>query len=518
MSELSTLGPLFMPMRIGFLAQLYATNPFDRQWGLLLSLALCEPTLPMDDIAWSLGGVASERLARLVPELRRGVAARGHALSTGASAIPVEILQYQGAAIYCLWEEFAARIQGLIDRDEVEVPFYDAFVDRHRALFGHPGLTVPEPTHLLALFYQARRAWYFAASMILGRSPSAVAARMAIWRANMGGEACAYADSLYRSMDEVPVLITGETGTGKDLAARCVGWSRYIPFDAGAGRFVRRYAEDFHVRSLCEVSDELLASTLFGHKRGSFTGAIADAPGFFALAKRYGSLFLDEVGEIPEHLQAKLLRPFQNREYVPVGETQPREIQGRLIFATNRDLEARCREGKFRPDLLERMNGVHIHMPSLRQMLAEAPDEMRHYVRAFVAKKISPARVETWTESVLGSIGATRLGHPWPRNLRELQHETERCLLGAGPADSVPVSPPAETTSPPPAADAPESTCMPSSGNLGPRAKAGEVSAEEVTRSLVKRVHALTGENLAETARLTGLDRRTVARWLKHSK
>src|SRR6185436_7365775 len=203
---------------------------------------------------------------------------------------------------------------------------------------------------LLPLFWQARRTWHFAATKIHGASPSAAAARAAVWAANMTGDVCAYADSLHHHMDEIPVLITGEMGTGKDLAAQCIGSSRYILFDAGARRFARKYDEDFHVRNICEVPGDLLPSALFGHKKGSFTGATADMPGFFGLAGQHGTLFLDEAGEIPLPVQAKLLRPFQNREYVPVGASRPLPIQGRLVFATNADLEAKCRKGEFRAD------------------------------------------------------------------------------------------------------------------------------------------------------------------------
>jgi DNA-binding NtrC family response regulator len=529
MTAPSPPDPLILPARLALLepiSRFHSTNPFEPAWEDLQKAALRDHYDPAGAAPPSRGGALSENLERLTERLAPVLAVTAHNLSNGMVGNPEELALYQAAAVYGLWEQYGPELQRLIDGDDVEVPFYDAFVDSHRFLFGHPGLTVPEPGHLLALFYQARRAWYFPATKILGRSPSASAARAAIWRANMASDACAYADGLYRRMDEIPVLITGETGTGKELAAECVGWSRYIPFDAGARRFVRRYAEDFHVRNLCEVPGELLESALFGHKRGSFTGATVDTPGCFALPKAYGSLFLDEAGEIPEHVQVKLLRPFQNREYVPLGETRPRKLLGRLIFATHRDLEERCREGKFRPDLYERMNGVHVHMPSLRRMLAEAPEEMEHYVRAFVSGKLDgPDHVRRWTERVVSSIRATRFDSPWSRNLRELKNYTERYLLTDGrmstPEVGVPASPPAaasrpEATSPRPAGDpgAPESTCLPSSGILGPRAKAGEVSFDELNRAYVTRVHVLTDQNKAETARRVGLDWRTVGRWI----
>jgi transcriptional regulator with AAA-type ATPase domain len=506
-------GPLIDPRWLLFLepvSRLYTTSPFDPAWEELERTALRIGPIGGQGERRSSGGELTENLKRMSGAIGTGVAIIAGALEQGATGTDHELTVYRGAALYRLFSEYGAELQRLIDEDGVDVPFHDAFLDRYRSLFRHRGLSVPEASHLLSLFYQARRVWYFASTKILGGSPSARAARLAIWRANIGRDACAYAGSLYRLMDEVPVLITGETGTGKELAAECVAWSRYIPFDVATRRFVRKPREDYHARNFCEVPDELVESALFGHKRGSFTGATADSTGFFGLPQVNGSLLLDEVGEIPRHIQAKLLRPLQNREYTPVGENQPREILGRLMFATHRDLEVMCREETFRPDLFERINGARIHMPSLRQILAEAPFELRTYVRAFVGKRIDdPEQAETWTEKVVVVLQATRAHHPWPRNLRELQHDTERCLLGdsappaPAPATIAPASPQPATTAPPP-----------SSEILGRRAKAGGVTLEEVERAYVTRLYALTGQNASETARRAEIDRKKVSRLL----
>ncbi len=497
------------------ISHLHTLNPFEPAWEALQRQATYVSAYVPAGGASPAEGTLTREVWHLLENYTIRLGRAGYYLSTGATGTAPELATYQRAALYRLWEDFAPLLQKIIDQDAVDVPFYDSFVQSHRSYFGYPGLTPPEPAHLLAVYYQALRAWYFPATKILGRSPSAVAARVALWQANLGGDLCAYVDSLYRHMDEIPVLITGETGTGKELAAECIGWSRYIPFDPGTRHFARRYGEDFHVRNLCEVPADLLPSALFGHKRGAFTGATADAPGYFALAGQHGTLFLDEAGEIPEHVQAKLLRPFQNREYVPVGELRPRKIQGRLLFATHRDLEALCKEGKFRPDLHERMNGFHVHMPSLRQMLAEAPGELVRYVRAFVAGKLEgPEHVERWTERVTSSIRATRSDYLWTRNLRELKNYTERYVLTNGrvteptPVGRTPAAViPAMVTTPLPAegtAGTPESTCLPSSGILGPKAKKGEATLEEVNRSLATRVLVLTGQNKAETRAAVG--------------
>ena len=277
-----------------------------------------------------------------------------------------------------------------------------------------------------------------------------------------------------------------------------------------------------HARSLCEVSSDLIGSELFGHKRGSFTGATSDKIGLFALPKANGSLFLDEIGEIPGNVQAQLLRPLENREIVPIGETRPRPIQGRHIFATNNDLEAKCLAGEFREDLLERMNGVRIHMPPLREMLAEDPAELRRYVRGFVAEKLDDeGQRELWTERIVRYAAEELAGHPWTRNLRELKHFTERYLITGGkmPKPEVvrlPEAPAGEAA--PEARGAPESVCAPSSALLAPMVKRGEISAEELEVIYVTEVFASTGQNLAETARKTGMHRRTVRERIDHAR
>jgi transcriptional regulator with AAA-type ATPase domain len=484
------------------------TNPFEPAWEALHEAALAHRHVRSER------GDATTLRAQVEEAL---VWAQGR-LAAGAEPTPRERAVCQGVALFLLWDGFAAPLGALVDRGDVEVPFWEAFALRHEKLRCFPGVALPEPAHLLALLYQARRAHGFIARKIGGRSPSAAAARAALWRAILGGDPCAYAGGLYRRMTEIPVLITGETGTGKELAAQCVGLSGYIPFDPALRRFVARFEAEYHARNLGEVPRDLVESALFGHRKGAFSGALADAQGYFALPGEHGALFLDEIGELPEHVQAKLLRPLQSREFVPLGDPRPRPCLGRHLFATHRDLAALCRAGTFRADLHERLDGARIHMPPLRLMLAEAPDDLRAYVHTFVADKLDdPAQVEAWTERVVAAVRAGSAGHPWPRNLRELRNATNRALLGDG-RPSVPDAPASVPPRAPAPAGEPPSVALPSSGILGPVAKAGRIQVEELTRDYVTRVHVLTGQNTAETARRTGLDRRTVTRWLDQAR
>jgi two-component system, NtrC family, response regulator AtoC len=439
-------------------------------------------------------------------------------MTLGTAGTEAERAVYRGAVVYYLWAEFGDKLQQIIDADGVEAPFYDAFANTYRFFLGAPGISAPEPAHLFAHLYQARRIWHFASTRIFGASQLVEATRAALWRVGVGSDPVAYAAGLYRRMHKVPVLITGETGTGKELAAQCIGWSRYIPFDEKARRFASKYGADYHVRNVREVPRELFASALFGHKRGSFTGAQADRTGFFGLPGEHGTLVLDEIGELPEDAQVMLLRPLQGREYVVVGGMTPIKMLGQHVFVTNRDLEAMCARGQFREDLLERMNGLRVHTPSALQIFSQAPGEIAVYVAGF-AEEIAgdPARVPEWTERIVRSIVETLPGYTWPRNLRELRNYTERYILTDGHMPAPRASAPeaergadGDDEDAPLGQRAPETRCNPSSGLLGPAAKAGKATLKEVTRDLVTRVYFQTGENGKATAEILDMNWRTV--------
>jgi DNA-binding NtrC family response regulator len=522
MDARSSTGPLLTRDRFALfdaLARTLTTNPFEPGWDALLEEA-APGFVPGHRAGLWQKGVRDPNLERISNPLAVALLGTAASLEQGVAATPGELAAYTGAAVFSLWDQLGPGFDRLVDDDGLHAPFYDTYASHHRLFFGKPGLPALEPARLFGVLYQAHRARRFISSRIWGASPSAAAARADLWRACGFGDLLTYADCLYRHMNEFPVLVTGETGTGKELAAQCVGWSRYIPFDERTKRFVAKHAADYHARNLCEVPRDLVESALFGHKKGAFTGASADATGYFALPGEHGTLFLDEIGELPEHVQVKLLRPLEGREYVPVGDLRTLLVQGRLVFATNRDLEAMAREGRFRADLYERLNGMRVHMPPLRQMLAEAPEDLRRFVQGFVAGKLdAPDRVELWTQRIVGALRTTMAGHAWPGNTRELRHYVERFVLTGGPPRPPAPPPPADprrpsgaAAAPPQRRSTPESTCLPSSGLLGPVAKQGNVTVEELERAYVTRVFALTGMNRSATARRTGRNWRTIGR------
>jgi formate hydrogenlyase transcriptional activator len=206
------------------------------------------------------------------------------------------------------------------------------------------------------------------------------------------------------------VLILGETGTGKELVARAIH------------KLSSRSEKGFVKLNCAAIPLGLLESELFGHEKGAFTGAIAQKTGRFELADK-GTLFLDEVGDIPLELQAKLLRVLQEREFERLGSNRTHKVDVRLIAATHRDLPAMVKQGTFREDLYYRLKVFPIQVPSLRQRTEDIPRLVRHFT-AFYAQRMDK-RIEVIPRETMEAL----VRYPWPGNIRELQNFVERAVI-----------------------------------------------------------------------------------------
>ena len=217
------------------------------------------------------------------------------------------------------------------------------------------------------------------------------------------------------------VLLLGETGTGKELIARAI---HNLSF--------RR--ERTLVKVNCAaIPTGLLESELFGHEKGAFTGAIAQRIGRFELANR-GTIFLDEIGEIPLELQPKLLRVLQEREFERLGSTRTIHTDARLIAATNRELHNMVEQRKFREDLFYRLNVFPIYVPALRERSEDIPLLVNHFVQRFAR------RMNRTIETIPAETMAALTRYPWPGNIRELQNLIERAvILSHGPVLQIPL-------------------------------------------------------------------------------
>jgi formate hydrogenlyase transcriptional activator len=217
------------------------------------------------------------------------------------------------------------------------------------------------------------------------------------------------------------VLIRGETGTGKELIARAV-------HDLSP-----RQGRTFVKLNCAAIPTGLLESELLGHEKGAFTGAVSQKVGRFELAHR-GTLFLDEVGDIPPELQPKLLRVLQEQEFERLGGTKTIKVDVRLVAATNCDLARMVADGRFRADLYYRLNVFPVVLPPLRERRDDIPRLVRHFTQHF-ARRMG-RRIETIPPAVLDAL----VGYSWPGNIRELQNVIERAvILSLGPALQVPL-------------------------------------------------------------------------------
>jgi transcriptional regulator with GAF, ATPase, and Fis domain len=276
---------------------------------------------------------------------------------------------------------------------------------------------------------------------------------------------------------DISVLITGETGTGKELIAREIH------------RRSNRVNGPFIVINCGAIPENLIESELFGHVKGAFTGAIASRPGKFQAANG-GTLFLDEIGELPLNLQVKLLRALQERVVFRVGDSKPEKVDIRIVAATNRVLEEEIRAGRFREDLYYRLNVVNIYLPGLR----ERGEDVIIIAKALLSKHTEElgAHVQGFTPQALAAIKK----HPWPGNIRQLENRIKKALVLCE-----------------------KSLLGPEDLDLGKEAESPilplEKAKEEFQRKYVLEVLERNNGNRTQTARDLGVDPRTIFRYLE---
>ncbi len=277
------------------------------------------------------------------------------------------------------------------------------------------------------------------------------------------------------------VLITGASGVGKEVMARAIHQAS------------RRRARPFVAVNCAAIPDALLESELFGHKKGAFTGAVADKRGLFHEAHE-GTLFLDEIGDLPQALQAKLLRVLQEREVRPVGATRAEAIDVRLIAATHQDLKAAIAARRFREDLYYRLCVLEMAIPALRDRVDDVMPLAEHFL------EVSNARVGRSVSGFSGAAAKVLCQYGWPGNVRELQNAVERAVnVCAGDL----ISPD----------DLPPALQRPAEEDFLDRALDRSMTLEELELAYARRVLARCGGNKKRAAGVLGIDRRTLHRW-----
>ena len=314
-------------------------------------------------------------------------------------------------------------------------------------------------------------------SMIIGSHPAVVEVYKAVARV---------------ARLRVPVLVLGETGTGKELVARALhrfsgrGSGPLVPVHCGA------------------IPDTLLESELFGHRRGAFTDATRDRRGALSQAAG-GTLFLDEIGEVSAAFQVKLLRFLEDRVVTPVGADAGEAVDVRVVAGTHRDVKGMVGEGRFREDLYYRLSGYVIRIPPLRERLSDLPALVAHFER-LGRRELGLPEMATASPAVLARLGR----HAWPGNVRELAHVVRRALIDAGRLDDDAAVEQALREGAGPAAAPPRS--RPIGGEPLP---ATPPTLEEIERHHILSVLASAGGNQTVAARLLGIERKTLARKLR---
>ncbi|MCK4910034.1 MAG: sigma-54-dependent Fis family transcriptional regulator [Thermodesulfovibrionales bacterium] len=291
------------------------------------------------------------------------------------------------------------------------------------------GFSHDEAVHYFCFFFQMRRAYYFIHRGIVGKSPVMKQLRLDLWNNVFTHDIMLYARNIWSRMEDYSTLLLGETGTGKGIAASAIGRSGYIPFDEGKGCFSESFSRAFVWLNLSQFSEQLIESELFGHKKGSFTGATADHKGVFSRCSPHGAIFLDEIGEVSVPVQIKLLQVLQDREYSPVGSHEKMRFSGRVVAATNRPMQALRSEGGFRDDFFYRLCTDIITVPPLRERIRQEPGELDDLIGHMLSRIVgesSPDMEKSVKADIRGQVPGN---YAWPGNVRELEQCIRRVLL-----------------------------------------------------------------------------------------
>jgi len=291
------------------------------------------------------------------------------------------------------------------------------------------GISPPAAVRYLEYIFQFRRAYFFIYRGLIGRSPCMRRLRERLWNNVFTMDRDIYERHLHDRMEDFSTLILGETGTGKGTVAAAIGQSGFIPFNSDTNCFAESFTRSFIELNLSQFPETLIESELFGHRKGAFTGATYDHAGVFSRCSRHGAIFLDEIGDVSQPIQIKLLKVLEERQFSPVGSHDTLRFKGRVIAATNRPLENIVRHKILREDFLYRMCSDVIVVPPLRHRIEEDPRELDDLLAHTVARIIghpSEDLVRLTREIIAAELSP---GYRWPGNVRELGQCIRQILL-----------------------------------------------------------------------------------------
>jgi len=310
-----------------------------------------------------------------------------------------------------------------------EVPLKVKFAEKMLAAMQAGGISREAAIRYLEYSFQFRRAYFFIFRGLIGCSAGMRHLRERLWNNVFTMNMDIYDRHLRNRMEDFSTLILGETGTGKGTVAAAIGQSGFIPFDVKTGCFAESFTRSFIELNLSQFSETLIESELFGHRQGAFTGAIYNHEGVFSRCSRHGAIFLDEIGEVSQPIQIKLLKVLEERQFSPVGSHDVLRFKGRVIAATNRPFNDIVRHNILREDFLYRMCSDVIIVPPLRQRIEEdsreLDDLLAHTVQRIIGRP-SKDLAALCRKIILSDLSRD---YPWPGNVRELGQSIRQILL-----------------------------------------------------------------------------------------
>jgi hypothetical protein len=414
------------------LAGIVFGNPFSpRRDELIVRLA---PGAKPGDLTSDREALARVVGPRLAPWLREGLPAVKE-MNAAARAL------LEPALLYVCYHRYVPQLDALIEKQAKQggAPLAVPFANEAIAELVGGGFSDERASRFFAFYFQLRRAFYFINRDLAGQCASMQRLREALWNNIFTHDMRGYEAALWNRMEDFSTLLLGETGTGKGSAAAAIGRCGFIPYLPEQRRFAANFSETFISINLSQFPEALIESELFGHRKGSFTGAIDNHVGVFSRCSAHGALFLDEIGEVSIPVQIKLLQVLQERTFTPLGGHEKKRFAGRVIAATNQSLGRLRRDGRFRDDFFYRLCSDVIEVPTLRQRIAESPAELEHLVGLLVAR-ITGAPTPDLVVVLLRDLDKELpRSYAWPGNVRELEQAVRRILLtGRYSADSLP--------------------------------------------------------------------------------
>ena len=473
----------------GPLAEIVYGNVFSANRTALIARLL--PDIRREDLAKN-----PEALARLVEPRLDPFLRAGGLNAPGLSAGDRRLLE--AACLYVCYIRAIAQFDTLIERQAARAgePLAVNFADEVVADLMRCGFDEERALRYFALYFQLRRGFYFIRLGLVGQCASMRALREALWNNIFTHDMHGFEAALWSRMEDFSTLLLGETGTGKGAVAAAIGRSGFIPYDRARRRFTANFTETFIAINLSQFPETLIESELFGHRKGAFTGAIDHHEGVFERCNEHGALFLDEIGEVSIPVQIKLLQVLQERTFTPVGGRDKKRFGGRVIAATNQPLGALRREGRFRNDFFYRLCSDVIHVPTLRQRIAESADELEQLVRPLIARTAG-AEVPELVARVLEALQKDLpRDYPWPGNVRELEQAVRRILLTGHYTGEAALT-----------ADGADEA-------LATQLRAGTLSADALLSQYAALLHGRFG-SYAEVARRMGVDVRTARKYVE---